>query len=116
MTFDKELRRQRDMELEEKLKEQREGAERQRHGVFAGGGAGAPMESDAAGYGRIQGNQTDVANRVMDKRVCQQLLHVRAKELQQQAAGMQRLAELISAAGDYDYQLFTALLTMLDRR
>lgn len=76
------------------------------------------MESDAAGYGNrmVQGNQTDVANRVMDKRVCQQLLHVRAKELQQQAAGMQRLAELIGAAGDYDYQLFTALLTMLDRR
>jgi hypothetical protein len=106
-----------DEKLKEKLEEQRTGAERQRRGIFeGGGGAGAPMESDAAGYGRVQGNQTDVANRVMDKRVCQQLLHVRAKELQQQAAGMQRLAELIGAAGDYDYQLFTALLTMLDRR
>jgi hypothetical protein len=85
-------------DIDYELKQQAEGVERQRR-------LGEQKVSGSAG-------QSDVATRVMDKRVCQQTLHVRANELEQQAVGLRRLAEIIGAAGDYDYPLFTAVLTL----
>lgn len=55
-------------------------------------------------------------NRVMDKRLCQDMLFQRAAELERQSAGIRRMAELIGATSDNDYALFMAVLTMVDRR
>jgi hypothetical protein len=52
----------------------------------------------------------------IDKRTCQQLLSTRSKELEQQVAGLRRLAELIGAASDHDHPLFSTVLTMIAKR
>jgi hypothetical protein len=103
-----------DEKLKEKLEEQRAGAERQRRGIFeGGGGAGAPMESDAAGYGMVQGNQV---NQVMDKLVVVKMLYQRANEIEANARGIRRLAELVNAAGNTDFDLFAMILTIVRTR
>jgi hypothetical protein len=101
-----------DEKLKEKLEEQRAGAERQRRGIFEGGG-GAPMESDAAGYGMVQGNQV---NQVMDKLVVVKMLYQRASEIEANARGIRRLAELVNAAGNTDFDLFAMILTIVRTR
>lgn len=75
-------------------------------------------ERDSAGYGAIQGAQAmDTAtNRVMDKRVVVNMLHNRVGELRRNADGVERLAQLMSAAGDHDYQLFAVILDKLQLR
>jgi len=69
---------------------------------------------DTAGQGMIQGAQA--VNQIMDKRLVVSMLHTRAGELRRQAEGIERLAQLVGAASDHDYHLFSYLLTMTDRR
>jgi hypothetical protein len=52
-------------------------------------------------------------NKVMDKRVIVDLLHQKARLMQQQANGLRRLADLVQATTDHDYPLFTILLAMV---
>lgn len=76
-------------------------------------------ETERAGsMSMIQGAQAidTVANRVMDKRICQDMLFTRAGELERQAIGTRRLAELVGATSDNDYPLFMAVLALIDRR
>lgn len=71
-------------------------------------------QSDSAGHGLIQGAAG--ANKIMDKRIIVSLLHNRAGELRRNAEGIERLAQLMGAASDHDYHLFSTVLTLLDRR
>lgn len=99
-------------EIEKLEKEQHEGLKRQsRLGMH-------DQTTDTAGYGMIQGTQQtgDVVNRVMDKDVLVRMLHQRSHELQMSARGMQRLAELVGAAGPHDFELFSVLFNILKLR
>jgi len=98
----------RDMDYE--LKQQAEGAERQRR---------LSMEKeDVSGHGMIHGTQDTAGsvNQIMDKHLLVKLLHQRAHEMQVQSRGIQRLAELVSAAGPHDFDLFSVLFTVLKVR
>jgi len=73
--------------------------------------SGAGQVDTASQYGLIKG-----ANRIMDKRIVQSVLHQKASELRAQADGLERLAELVGAAANHDMTLFSAVLTLIDRR
>lgn len=72
----------------------------------------------AGGVGVTQGAQAmdTLATRVIDKRICQNVLFQRAGELERQSIGIRRLAELVGATSDNDYPLFVALLAMTSPR
>jgi hypothetical protein len=77
------------------------------------------MKHDQAGQVSSQADTYGVAqgiNQVMDKRIVVSALHNRAGEMRSRADGLERLAELLSAAAHHDYALFAAVLSLLDRR
>jgi len=41
------------------------------------------------------------------------LLHGAARELEMQAAGVRRLADIVNVAGDHEYPLFAALIAVV---
>jgi hypothetical protein len=95
-----EYRKRREAEIADKI------------GRASGAGQVATQEVDTASqYGLKQG-----VNRLMDKRIVQGVLHQKASELRAQADGLERLAELVGAAANHDMTLFSAVLTLLDRR
>lgn len=67
---------------------------------------------DQAGYGLVSGAQLET----IDKRIAIDLLRNRAGDLRHQAAGIERMAELLGAASEHDYLLFAAVLSLFDRR
>lgn len=72
----------------------------------------AEAQADKADYNTIQG----ATNRILDRRVCQDVLFQRAGELERQAVGYRRLAELVGATSEHDYPLFMTLLSITERR
>lgn len=65
--------------------------------------------SDGAGHGLIQGN-------AMDKHIVMRCLYNKAEELRRHALGVERLAQLVGAASEQDYNLFSYVLEMFNRR